>query len=206
MRAILPLAGRAAAIALFIVVVAFAQQPGGTPPAMSPEEQAMMKKWQAFATPGKEHALLAAKAGSWNVKVTMWNSPGSAPQVSDGTSEIAMILDGRYLQETVRGTFMGSAYEGHGLTGYDNIKKAFVSTWVDNMGTGIMTSEGKYDPATKTFTYMGMGPDAMTGKYVPMKGTETMKGPDQFTTEGYGQTKDGKGWWKSMQLEYTRKK
>ena len=33
------------------------------------------------------------------------------------------------------------------------MKKKFVGSWVDNMGTGIMFSEGTYDPATKTFTY-----------------------------------------------------
>ena len=33
------------------------------------------------------------------------------------------------------------------------MKKKFVSSWIDNMGTGIQFSEGTYDPATKTFTY-----------------------------------------------------
>ena len=44
-------------------------------------------------------------------------------------------------------------FQGQGLEGYDNVKKKFVSTWIDNMGTGIMIAEGTYDPATKTFTY-----------------------------------------------------
>ena len=39
------------------------------------------------------------------------------------------------------------------VEGYDNVKKKFVASWIDNMGTGIQFSEGTYDPATKTFTY-----------------------------------------------------
>jgi len=40
------------------------------------------------------------------------------------------------------------------LLGYDNVKKKFVNTWGDNMGTGLMMAEGDYDPATKALTYV----------------------------------------------------
>jgi len=50
---------------------------------------------------------------------------------------------------------MGMPFEGIGINGYDNLKKKFVSTWIDNMGTMIVMSTGTFDPATKTFTYMG---------------------------------------------------
>ena len=33
-------------------------------------------------------------------------------------------------------------FKGTGIEGYDNGKKKFVGTWMDNMGTGIMMSEG----------------------------------------------------------------
>ncbi len=33
---------------------------------------------------------------------------------------------------------MGMPFEGMGIDGYDNLAKQYVSTWVDNMGTGIM--------------------------------------------------------------------
>jgi hypothetical protein len=44
-------------------------------------------------------------------------------------------------------------FKGMGIEGYDNVKKKFVASWIDNMGTGIELSEGTYDPAAKTFTY-----------------------------------------------------
>jgi hypothetical protein len=194
------------AMLLLVAVASGAQQSGGNPPAMSAEEQAMMQKWQAFMTPGAEHALLAAKAGTWALKVTMWSAEGAPPQVSDATSEMTMILGGRYLQDATHGSFNGMPFEGRGLTAYDNMKKKFVSTWIDNMGTGMMVTEGTYDPASKTFSYLGLSPDVVTGKYVPMKGVEKSTGSDQWTGEMYNKTKDGKGWWKMMQLDYTRKR
>ena len=39
------------------------------------------------------------------------------------------------------------------VEGYDNVKKKFLASWIDNMGTGIMNLEGTYDAATKSLTY-----------------------------------------------------
>ena len=50
-----------------------------------------------------------------------------------------MILGGRYLEQRYEGTMMGQPFSGIGVTGFDNYKKKFVSTWVDSMGTAIMT-------------------------------------------------------------------
>lgn len=50
---------------------------------------------------------------------------------------------------------MGMPFEGHGTLAYDNHRKMFVSTWIDNMGSGIMVLEGTYDDASKTLTLMG---------------------------------------------------
>ena len=48
-------------------------------------------------------------------------------------------LDGRYIKVDVAGDMPGMGpFTGFGLTGFDNVSKKFVSTWVDNMGTGMM--------------------------------------------------------------------
>jgi hypothetical protein len=39
--------------------------------------------------------------------------------------------------------------------GYDNAKKKFVSTWIDNMGTGMMTAEGEWNPSKKSIEFKG---------------------------------------------------
>jgi Protein of unknown function (DUF1579) len=46
-----------------------------------------------------------------------------------------MILGGRYQQSTTKGSFNNMPFEGISLLGYDNAKKVFMNSWVDNMGT-----------------------------------------------------------------------
>ena len=62
-----------------------------------------------------------------------------------------MALGGRFLEERVQSSFMGQPFSGIGYTGYDNVKKKYVSTWMDNMGTMIMVMEGTPDPAGKVY-------------------------------------------------------
>src|SRR5262249_28225517 len=110
----------------------------------APDQAAMMAAWQKYATPGEGHAVLKPIAGSWTCAVKMWMAPDAPPQESPATSESKMIMGDRYLQEEVKGSFQGMPFSGMGITGYDNIKKKYVGAWVDNMGTGVMTSEGTY--------------------------------------------------------------
>ena len=186
-------------------VVASAQE-GQKPPKMSAEEAAMMAKWHAFMTPGEGHKLLAAKVGTWTGNVSIWTAPGTPPATSVGTSTYEMILDGRYLEDRTQSTFMGMPFSGRGITAYDNMKNKYTAIWIDTMGTGIMTMEGTYDAAKKTLSWTSMAPDVMTGTYKPMKSSETYSDPDHFKMESWSQTPDGKGWWKSMEIDFTRKK
>jgi hypothetical protein len=95
--------------------------------------------------------------------------PGAPPTTSTAEAKNEMILGGRYLQATNSGNFAGMPFEGIGITGYDNAKKVFVSTWIDNMGTGIMYLTGTWDAATKTINYNGSMVDPVSGKDIPVK-------------------------------------
>jgi hypothetical protein len=193
------------AIACLTPLPALAAEEAQKPPAMSPEEKAMMEKWSAFAAPGEEHKVLARREGSWTMHVTMWMAPGAPPQVSDGTSEARMILGGRYLEDTTKSTFNGMPFEGRGLTGFDNARKKFVFTWIDNMATGIMTGEGTYNPKTKTYTSVAKSTDPMTGKTKTVRGTDTTIDDDTWKSAMYDKTPDGKEF-KTMEIVYKRKK
>ena len=118
------------------------------------QDEAGMKAWQDYMTPGEVHKMLAADNGTWNEDITMWMDPAK-PTKSTATAENKMILGGRYQQSNHKGSFNGMPFEGMSLLGYDNAKKAFMSSWIDNMGTGIMNMEGKWDPATKTINFTG---------------------------------------------------
>ena len=112
----------------------------------------------------ENHKLLASLDGTWNCNVKMWmdGDTSKKPDVSKSTAVRKSIMDGRYVIMDVTGKMempgpdgkkKEMTFKGQGTEGYDNVKKKFVGTWMDNMGTGIMMSEGDYDPAhTKTVT------------------------------------------------------
>lgn len=165
-----------------------------------------MKAWMEYATPGEPHKLLAKSNGNWSGEVTMWMSPDGPPQVNKATMTNKMIMDGRYQQSEFSGSFMGMPFSGISTTAFDNAKKVFISTWIDNMGTGIMKMEGPWDEATKTMTLSGKMIDPSTGRECNMR--ETFKIIDDNTQlmEMYGpDPKTGKEF-KSMSIKLTRKK
>ena len=129
-------------LSLLVLPSALADDKSAAKPAAAMSQDEMMKAWMAFATPGAPHKALEMTAGSWDVKTKMWMAPGAPPQETAGTSENKMILGGRYLEQRYEGAMMGQPFSGIGVTGFDNYKKKFVSTWIDSMGTGIMSMAG----------------------------------------------------------------
>lgn len=97
-----------------------------------------MKAWQDYMTPGDVHKMMAKYNGEWNEEVTMWMAPGAPPTVSKATAKNEMIMGGRYQLSKSTGNMMGMPFEGMSTVGYDNAKKQFTSTWIDNFGTGTM--------------------------------------------------------------------
>ena len=110
------------------------------PNAMSGEE--MMAQWHAASTPSANHARLMSMVGTWRATTTFTMAPGAPPQTHEGTSVHRLVLGGRFLEQVYKGSMMGSPFEGIGYTGYDNVQKRYVGTWMDTMGTGVMSSNG----------------------------------------------------------------
>lgn len=170
-----------------------------------PPSEEMMKNWQEFMTPGENHKLLATRAGKWNLSVKIWMDPSQPPTENQATSEAKLIMDGRYLMETVKGDFQGMPFEGLATTGFDNGTKKFVSTWIDNLGTGLMTAEGSYDAAKKQFNYRVNYTDPMTGKAGQGRSSERMVDANTWIMESYKPGPDGKEI-KDMEITYRREK
>ena len=186
-------------------------------PAMSAQPSAedmqkMMAQMMEFGKPGENHKLLAGMAGNWTYALKMWMDPKGKPQESKGTATRKAIMDGRYFTAEHTGKFqMPGAdgkmqdmnFKGMAIEGYDNIKKKFVSAWVDNMSTMILTSEGTYDAATKTFTYTA-DCEMMPGMKVRIRETIKVVDNDHHMFEWYEDR--GAGEVKTMEINYTRKK
>lgn len=168
------------------------------------DSTAMMKAWMDYATPGAMHSMLAKDDGAWTVDITSWMSPDAPPEKSTGTATNKMIMGGRYQQSTFKGSFGNMPFEGMSTLAYDNAKKIFVNTWIDNMGTGIMTMEGTYDSATNQINFSGKSTDPLTGKDCIMRQTFKIVDENTQKMEMFATYPGGKEY-KSMELVYKRK-
>lgn len=167
---------------------------------------AMMKAWEAYATPGEAHKMLAMDDGNWEEDVTMWMQPNDPkPLKTKFTATSKMVLGGRYQEMVHKGDMMGQPFEGHGTVAYNNASKKIESTWIDNMGTGMMYMSGTYDGTAKTMELKGEMTDPMTGKTKPCRETFTIIDDNTRKMEMYDVTPDGKEY-KSMEITMKRKK
>jgi hypothetical protein len=156
--------------------------------------------------------MLAGLTGSWNYTVKMWMDPKGNPSESTGIAVRKAIMDGRYVTGDYSGKFKmpgadgkmkEMSFKGMSLDGYDNVKQKFVSAWVDNMGTGIMMSEGTYDAASKAFNFTGEY-EGMPGMKSKVRQVIKMADKDHHSMEYFEDR--GQGEMKSMEIVYTRKK
>jgi len=172
-----------------------------------PVDQATMQKaWQAYMTPGEMHKKMAEDVGTWDDELTYWMSPDDKnPTKSKSTSTITMMLNGLYQQSVTKGTAMGQPFEGINTLAYDNAAEEYVSTWVDNMGSGIAVTRGKYDPAIKGINFKGEMMDPVTKKPKKIRQTKEIIDANTQKMEMYDTTADGKEY-KCMEVLSKRKK
>jgi hypothetical protein len=188
-------------VAAFAATLSFADDPKPQAGPGQAEMEAMMKA----ATPGDAHKKLGAMAGTFNAEVKMWMQPGAPPAGGAGVAENSWALDGRFLEQHFTGNFMGMPFTGMGFTGYDNIKKKYVGTWMDTKTTSMMISTGTANADGKSYTFTSTMDDPMTGKSSPVKEVVTVVDNDHHTLEMWGAGPDGK-MFKTMEIAYTRKK
>ncbi len=215
-----------------LAVSSFAQQtttspaPGGkvtnTPQAAAPAQPGtgqpnaadMMKQMMELSKLNENHKLLSSLDGNWDYSIKFWMNPdpNAKPQESKGTATRKSIMGGRYVMMDVSGKMQmpgedgkmkDMMFKGMGMEGYDNVKKKFVASWIDNMGTGIEFSEGTYDPATRSFTY--------TSEMEPVPGMKTairevikIADNNHMSLEWY--ENQGSQEKKTMEINYTKKK
>jgi len=170
---------------------------------LSAQSQEEMKSFTEYMTPGPMQQMMAKSAGAWTGVVTMWTQAAAQPVTYTMESNFEMILGGRYLQESDKGTMFNMPFEGIGTAGYDNARKIFVSSWVDNMGTGIIYLEGTWDAASNSIHYSGKSTDALTKKDIPTREIYKFVDDNHQLLEMYF-TENGKEF-KGMEIKYSRK-
>jgi len=172
-------------------------------PEVPMDSVAMQKAWEAYMTPSETHKILAAEEGKWNNEMTFWMGADGEPTKATSTAEIKMILGGRYQETNYKGDVMGMPFEGRATTAYDNATKEVISTWIDNMGTGMLVMRGAYDEATKSIASTGAMVDPMTGKERKVREIYTIVDDNTRKMEMF-ETVDGGEEYKSMEIVMKR--
>lgn len=165
-----------------------------------------MKAWMEYATPGDVHKMMATWDGNWEGETTAWMADGAPPATSKANVVTRMIMGGRYQVTEFSGDMMGMPFNGMGTLAYDNYKKTFTNTWIDDMGTGIMVMEGPWDAASKSMTLTGKYTNPANGADCDMKEVFTIIDNDNQKMEMWGPDQTTGKQYKTMEIKFTRKK
>jgi hypothetical protein len=157
-----------------------------------------------FFTPGPIHKWLAGFTGTWEADVISYMDP-TKPDTSKLTQTYAMILNGLYQEAKLTGTMMGMPFEGRSINAFDNAKKKFQTTWIDNFSSGFTYMSGDYDSTSKTLNLKGTQPNPSTGKDMGIRQIMKMIDNDTYTLTMYGDGPGGKEM-KFMEGIFKRKK
>ena len=175
------------------------------PPGVTADQMAEAMK---LGAPSEAHKKLDAFAGNWNYTGKFWMEPKQKKaQTMTGKTENSWILGGRFLQAKATGeaTKEWPAFEGMGVTGYDNVKQQYTSTWMDNMSTGTMTSTATFDDKNKTLTESGTFTCPIEKGEKKYRSVWKVKGKDAYQYVSYMTDMTGKEF-KAMEIEYKRTK
>ena len=162
---------------------------------------AMAAQMAQLSMPGKEHEGFKSWVGKWKTVTKGWYGPGD-PTVTEGTSENALVLGGRFVQQSFHGSMMGQPFEGIGYTGYDNMAKAYSMVWMDNSATMVISStNGVMDATGKTLTFRSKLPSP-DGTLADCRMVTQIVNDSQHVFTLYTTTPQGEH--KMMEITYTR--
>jgi hypothetical protein len=107
---------------------------------------------------------LSKYTGEWKAEYIMWMDPSQPPMKEQLTVHRETIMNGLFLVSHFTGFSMGMNYEGTSTIGYSMERKKYVSSWIDNMNSGISYMEGKASDDGTSIEFHGNEVDAVTGQ------------------------------------------
>ena len=172
----------------------------------------MQMQAMQLAQPGPEHEIIAKMAGDWTVASKMWMAPDQKPMEMTIDSHAEMVLGGRFLKSTAKGSFkmmgMEIPVESIGFFGYDRRNEVYTNVGFDTMGTYFITAEGTRDPETGVITVSGSDHDETFGITQEYRFEYTPISDDEFTVDLYFTNPEmthGLDEFRMMQMVYKRK-
>ncbi|MUV02121.1 DUF1579 domain-containing protein [Flavobacterium rakeshii] len=173
-------------------------------PMVQMDSATIANAWNEYMTPGEAHKMMANEEGKWNCEMTFWMGPDMPGEKYTSGCEVKMILGGRYQQSTYSGEMMGMPFEGISTVAYDNATNEYVSTWIDNMGTGMMVMRGTFNGNTRTTTLNGTMVDPVTKTAKEVRELYDIVDENTRKMQMFETPKGGKKY-KSMEIIMTRK-
>lgn len=178
-------------------------------PAPSSKPAGKEPAWLPLTRPGDGQKALNDLAGNWNYTSKYFPTPGAKALEATGKSTASWVLGGRFLEETPKGGAGAPGdppYEGHGMTGFDNVRKEYQCAWIDNTSTQLTYLTGTMDAQKKVLTMTGTGSDPITNqKHTPLRSVLQIQDKDHHTFEFYMSDSKGK-MYLAMQIAYARAK
>ena len=138
-------------------------------------DSAQIARMMELARPGPEHERLAALAGDWEVALGAQGSSFTA------TAENRLIMGGRFLASTVKGTAMGMPMEMLTILGFDRGPGVYTAVAFDTFGTFYVTGAGPWTAADSTAILGGSYDDPVTGHGHDYEFVWTVNSPDRYT-------------------------
>jgi hypothetical protein len=163
-----------------------------------PRERPVRPAWLPLDMPGEAHKFFEQMVGAWEVKLKVYQAPDAEPLTGRGDMSRKMVLGGRFLMTTYKGEFVGETFLGFGYDGYDNHKKKYVSSWIDNNSTALYYSEGELDETGKILTQYGESVDPETGKLKKLKSELSIRSLSMHKLVSYEMNEEDE-WVKTME-------
>jgi hypothetical protein len=166
-----------------------------------------LDEWSAcvrLATPGAYHHALDPLVGRFKARVLSRPEPGAEPEETAGTVHNHWILGGRFLQSDFEGRAIGMPFEGVGILGFDNARRRYVATWIENTSTAIMpVMEGAADDSGKRIAVAGSMDDELTQQPVHVRQVWSIESDDRHRFEMW--TTDANGVeFEALEIVFTR--
>jgi hypothetical protein len=131
------------------------------------------------ARPSDGHKKLKRIRGRYNHAVKFWRSATSAPLEVSGMASTDWMLDGRFMRQDIKGTWMNLPFEAVLILGYDNSREEYTAVWMDSLGTDMLISKGKLDPSGEMIVAHGEYVEITSGQPVKVKSTYVLPSRDK---------------------------
>jgi len=158
-----------------------------------------------FSRPGPAHQQLAALQGKWDfqdVKRAYVKGVLVRESIFDGRFYTVEITGGKLPLPVANGAMKEDNYKSLQWEGYDNARKAYFTTSINNhIGSDEQAQQGLYDSTAQVFTYAWES-ELLPGFHVPCKRLVHLVDANTYTEE-YLEERNGK-WVEVRQLRYTR--